>query len=117
MRCRNGVCVGINEPGHRPVAFLEADCDDENGGSGGNGGSTCIPGAFGSLPVPGPGPATMPSYSGPLPLGIPCPPIAYQLGACCLPGGNCVETSESECIDQGGVYMGDGTSCTPNPCL
>ena len=37
-------------------------------------------------------------------------------GACCLPGGACVEvTFETECDSLGGVYW-DGESCEPSPC-
>lgn len=34
-------------------------------------------------------------------------------GACCYPSGECVEEEESSC---GGVFMGEGTDCDPNPC-
>jgi spore coat protein A, manganese oxidase len=37
-------------------------------------------------------------------------------GACCLPGGVCEILAPTICAAQGGVYQGDGTSCTPNPC-
>ena len=37
-------------------------------------------------------------------------------GACCLPNGQCVETTSDLCAFQGGIYQGDGTTCTPNPC-
>jgi spore coat protein A len=37
-------------------------------------------------------------------------------GACCLPSGLCTVTSPASCLSQGGIYQGDGTSCTPNPC-
>ncbi len=37
----------------------------------------------------------------------PCP-----MGACCLPGGNCVETNgPGPCVAQGGRYQGDETFC------
>ncbi|MCB9463535.1 MAG: hypothetical protein H6682_07615 [Candidatus Eisenbacteria bacterium] len=39
-----------------------------------------------------------------------CPPV---LGACCLPGGTCLVSTESACGDQ---YLGDDTICEPNPC-
>jgi hypothetical protein len=34
-------------------------------------------------------------------------------GACCLQTGECVITTEADCQ---GEYMGDGTTCEPNPC-
>jgi len=36
-----------------------------------------------------------------------CVPI----GACCLPGGDCVVTTEADCGNQGGEYQGDDVSC------
>ncbi len=38
-------------------------------------------------------------------------------GACCLPDGSCVVTSEAACMAAGGTYQGDSTPCDPNPCL
>jgi hypothetical protein len=38
------------------------------------------------------------------------------LGACCLPGGLCQQLTAAACQTAAGVYLGDGTSCTPNPC-
>jgi hypothetical protein len=32
-------------------------------------------------------------------------------GACCLPSGECVQTSEGECIARMGTYAGDGSEC------
>ncbi len=32
-------------------------------------------------------------------------------GACCLPDGTCLVFTETDCINRGGVYQGDGTSC------
>ncbi|MFH0981740.1 MAG: SUMF1/EgtB/PvdO family nonheme iron enzyme [Planctomycetota bacterium] len=40
----------------------------------------------------------------------PLPP----LGACCYPDGTCMLVTESDC---GGDWQGQGTSCTPNPCI
>jgi len=37
-------------------------------------------------------------------------------GACCFADGSCLEISEEDCTDLGGVYQGDGTSCFPDPC-
>jgi spore coat protein A len=37
-------------------------------------------------------------------------------GACCL-GDNCDLLTAAECANQAGVYQGDGTSCSPNPCI
>ncbi len=37
-------------------------------------------------------------------------------GACCLPGGFCVETTESDCIDLQGSFEGIGTFCQQGLC-
>lgn len=37
-------------------------------------------------------------------------------GACCVSGGNCIATSQPSCNQQSGVYQGNGTLCSPNPC-
>jgi len=37
-------------------------------------------------------------------------------GACCLSDGVCVFQEPADCATLGGSYMGDGTSCFPNPC-
>ncbi len=37
-------------------------------------------------------------------------------GACCL-SAYCLRCKESECTGYGGVYMGNGTLCEPNPCV
>lgn len=37
-------------------------------------------------------------------------------GACCLPVGDCVETTAAACLQQGGDFQGAGTTCTPDPC-
>ncbi len=42
--------------------------------------------------------------------GVPNP------GACCFADGSCTEVLEADCLASGGVYQGDGTLCTPNPC-
>jgi hypothetical protein len=36
-------------------------------------------------------------------------------GACCL-GSTCVIATDPNCASQSGVYQGDATVCTPNPC-
>lgn len=41
-------------------------------------------------------------------------PLIPGAGACCLPDGTCTITFETECQ---GEYMGDGTTCDPNPCV
>jgi len=38
------------------------------------------------------------------------------LGACCV-AGNCTRVSSEACDLAGGVYSGDATYCTPNPCV
>lgn len=42
-----------------------------------------------------------------------CPMGGPQRGACCYCDGTCLIQLQLEC---GGTYMGDGTTCTPNPC-
>jgi len=37
-------------------------------------------------------------------------------GACCVSGGNCIATSQPSCNQQSGVYQGNGSLCSPNPC-
>jgi hypothetical protein len=44
--------------------------------------------------------------------GLPPP---NRTGACCV-GGVCSITSHAHCDTLGGIYMGDGTTCTPDPC-
>ncbi len=39
-----------------------------------------------------------------------------HLGSCCMPTGACIVTTPELCAEQGGVYGGDGTVCSPNPC-
>ena len=39
-----------------------------------------------------------------------------DLGACCLPSGDCVVTTESSCLAAGGSYFGDGTVCADVEC-
>lgn len=38
-------------------------------------------------------------------------------GACCAGDGTCTSETESDCMTAGGSYEGDGTTCTPNPCV
>ncbi|HEV8337190.1 MAG TPA: multicopper oxidase domain-containing protein [Candidatus Polarisedimenticolia bacterium] len=37
-------------------------------------------------------------------------------GGCCQ-GGTCTIQTAANCLSVGGTYRGDGTSCTPNPCV
>ncbi len=37
-------------------------------------------------------------------------------GACCLPGGMCVQTTADSCAAQGGQYFGDGVECADVTC-
>jgi hypothetical protein len=39
-----------------------------------------------------------------------------EVGACCFPNGACLQGSQTDCQSLGGVYMGDGVSCDPDPC-
>ncbi|NNM25011.1 MAG: choice-of-anchor E domain-containing protein, partial [Phycisphaerales bacterium] len=47
--------------------------------------------------------------------------IIYQYreiptGACCFTDGECSVLTEEQCVEAGGIYQGDGTTCDPNPC-
>ncbi len=37
-------------------------------------------------------------------------------GACCI-DGTCTVTTEAVCSESGGVFLGTGTPCDPNPCV
>ena len=41
---------------------------------------------------------------------------AVVLGACCFESAACVLLPQAACEQQGGVYIGDGTDCDPDPC-
>jgi hypothetical protein len=43
-------------------------------------------------------------------------PECIPTGACCA-ADVCTTSTEAECTDGGGAYRGDGTTCTPNPCV
>ena len=46
--------------------------------------------------------------------GVPCD---KPIGACCYPGGSCVDgTKFEECVSAGGFFMGVGTTCESGPC-
>ena len=52
---------------------------------------------------------------GPITLDVICSCPSSGLGACCF--GDCwLELAPFDCIDQGGLYLGDGLPCDPNPC-
>jgi hypothetical protein len=38
------------------------------------------------------------------------------VGACCLVGGGCDDLMSFTCEDQGGTFLGDGTSCSETAC-
>lgn len=42
-------------------------------------------------------------------------PIA-PVGACCFASGSCLVGERSDCEAAGGSYMGDGSTCDPDPC-
>jgi len=44
--------------------------------------------------------------------------LAPLVGACCLPPlpGACLILSQAECLLQSGIYLGDCTTCVPDPC-
>ncbi len=37
-------------------------------------------------------------------------------GACCFEDGHCEWLTPNACAEAGGIFMGDGVSCDPNPC-
>ncbi|MEZ4651891.1 MAG: choice-of-anchor L domain-containing protein, partial [Candidatus Eisenbacteria bacterium] len=41
---------------------------------------------------------------------------APTVGACCLPGGQCVTLTASDCAIDGGTYFGDFVPCSPTLC-
>ncbi|HRX86427.1 MAG TPA: hypothetical protein P5572_15505, partial [Phycisphaerae bacterium] len=42
---------------------------------------------------------------------------SLPLGACCVGGGSCsADVSADTCANWGSVWMGEGSSCNPNPC-
>lgn len=43
-------------------------------------------------------------------------PCVFATGACCLPNDTCIVVTASECANQSGTYLGDDSSCVPNPC-
>ena len=48
-----------------------------------------------------------------------CPPLnpcVQPTGACCLPAGTCLLGTQADCALTSGVYQGNFTTCTPNPC-
>lgn len=49
-------------------------------------------------------------------LGAASPAAAQPIGACCSPTGICIETTREICEAGGRLYLGDGTTCDPNPC-
>jgi len=40
-----------------------------------------------------------------------------NIGACCFPDGSCAVTSETECVANGGTFLGPNTQCPPNGCF
>ncbi|MBX3386193.1 MAG: multicopper oxidase domain-containing protein [Phycisphaeraceae bacterium] len=42
--------------------------------------------------------------------------LSAGVGACCMPGGACMETTEAGCLSMGGVFQGVLTACSPDPC-
>lgn len=45
-------------------------------------------------------------------LEVTCPCPVTDIGACCLPGGDCQVLAEGTCAITGGIYYGDGTTCS-----
>ncbi len=48
--------------------------------------------------------------------GADCDAIITVLGACCLPQGGCVITSETSCVAAKGTYQGNATACDKAGC-
>lgn len=42
--------------------------------------------------------------------------VVDPVGGCCYADGSCSVLSEAVCIATGGIYEGDETDCSPNPC-
>ena len=40
----------------------------------------------------------------------------FKLGACCMSDGSCLRNTQAQCYADGGTYIGDDTSCSPDPC-
>jgi len=53
--------------------------------------------------------------------GVRCAPELCRekkkIGACCFADTICLFTTRKSCTNRGGRYQGEGTNCTPNPCL
>ena len=43
-------------------------------------------------------------------------PGTCDRGRCCFPNGSCQVLREAACNEAGGIYGGNDTTCTPNPC-
>jgi len=48
-------------------------------------------------------------------MGVVTKQVEAQVGACCLPDGNCVTVDEASCDAQEGTYRGDGSPCDGFP--
>jgi hypothetical protein len=49
--------------------------------------------------------------------GSTCDPNPCQAsGACCLPDGECIEATPTDCTESDGTFQGEGTACTPELC-
>ncbi len=49
--------------------------------------------------------------------GVPAAvPVSAKEGACCFPPCyDCIVTTEEACNQQGGYFLGENTTCDPNP--
>ena len=47
---------------------------------------------------------------------VPADPNCVPTGACCV-GATCTVLTSVQCAAQSGTYQGDGTTCSPNPCV
>lgn len=47
--------------------------------------------------------------------GKTCMDVDCTQGACCIEGV-CSIATKTDCLSSGGVYQGNGTTCTPDPC-
>ncbi|MCP3905825.1 MAG: hypothetical protein GY715_19545 [Planctomycetes bacterium] len=52
-----------------------------------------------------------------LDIGQPCGSPPEPTGACCISSSCAADTTVSDCDAAGGVFQGDGSTCSPNPCV
>jgi hypothetical protein len=103
-------------------SLVQVACGEDNCGSSTYMSSICVsgldPGRTYRIMVGNPG-----GWSGSTPgtivmnVACPCPTVGPVAGACCLPGGSCVDfTLSSECAGLGGTFQGAGSRCATVSC-